>query len=489
MSPARLRFFSNLTARKSRIAGINHTVVYGIQYFLKEYLISQWQLGFFSRPWDEVEKEYTRMINATLGEGAVSVSHIRALHDLGYLPLEIKALPEGSVVPIRVPFCTITNTVDHAYWLVNFLETILSCVVWQPCTSATIAFEFYKLLRQYELETTGQVAFTPWQGHDFSHRGMSSLESACTSGSAHLAAGFTGTDTIPAIQFLEHYYNADVTKELVGASVPATEHSIMSLGMQEGEQETFSRLLTTFPKGILSVVSDTWSLPAVITKILPALKNQISARDGKLVIRPDSFWTDPVDALCGFDGYHPQMDKLSSSERDMVRKGVIESLWDIFGGTVSERGYKVLSPCIGAIYGDSISLERADKICQRLKNKGFASTNTVLGVGSFTYQYNTRDTFGFAVKATYGEVHGQPRAIFKDPVTDDGMKRSARGLLYVGGNNGDYYLRDMVTQEEERTSELQTVFRDGTLLNETSLSAIRQRLASMFGDENAKLNP
>jgi nicotinamide phosphoribosyltransferase len=477
-APGTTQIYSNLTPRKSRIEGINHVVVYGTQYFLKEYLQTQWTEGFFARPWDEVAAEYKRMIDCTLGPDAVSLDHIKQLHDLGYLPLQIKALPEGSIVPIRVPFLTITNTVGHAYWLVNFLESILSAVMWQPCTSATIAFEFYKMLREYSLKTTGDTGFVQWQGHDFSFRGMSSLESACLSGSAHLAAGFTGTDTIPAIQFLEEYYGADVTKGLVGASVPATEHSIMCLGSQEGELETFNRLLDTFPKGILSVVSDTWSLPAVITKILPALKEKIQKREGKLVIRPDSFWTDPVDALCGFDGYHPQMEKLTAAEKTMVRKGVVESLWDIFGGTVTPQGYKVLAPCIGAIYGDSISLERARRISERLMAKGFATTNAVYGIGSYTYQFNTRDTFGFAVKATYGVVNGEPREIFKDPVTDDGMKKSAKGLLRVDGESGNYTLKDCATQEEEQGGALELVYLDGVLTKETTLAEIRARLAA-----------
>lgn len=477
-APGTTQIYSNMTARKSRIEGINHIVVFGVQYFLEEYLKRQWKEGFFARPWAEVHKEYKRMIDNTLGPDAVDMDHVKKLHDLGYLPLKIKVLPEGSIVPIRVPFLTITNTVDHAYWLVNFLETILSAAIWQGCTSATIAFEFYKLLRANAIETTGDGSFAQWQGHDFSFRGMSSLESACISGAAHLVSGFTGTDTIPAIQFLEEYYGANVEKELVGASVPATEHSIMCLGSQDGELQTFERLLDTFPKGILSVVSDTWSLPAVVCNILPALKRKISERDGKLVIRPDSFWTDPVDAICGFDGYHPQMEELNSAEIKMVRQGLVEALYDIFGGSVTKQGYKVLAPCIGAIYGDSITLDRAKKICERLKAKGFASINCVFGIGSYTYQHNTRDTFGFAVKATYGVVNGEAREIFKDPITDDGMKKSAKGLLRVDGDNGKYTLADCVSVTEEKQGALQTVFLDGEIFKETTLSGIRARLAS-----------
>jgi nicotinamide phosphoribosyltransferase len=425
----------------------------------------------------------------TLGKDAVTTEHLEKLWDLGYMPLHIKALPEGSLCPIGVPCLTITNTVDHAYWLVNYLETILSCSTWQAMTSATIAHEYRKLLTKFAKET-GDPSFVQWQGHDFSMRGMSSLESACISGSGHLLS-FTGTDTIPAISFLERYYGADVTKELVGASVPATEHSIMCMGERAGEVETFSRLLDSYPTGILSVVSDTWDLWAVLTDYLPKLKEKVMGRDGKLVIRPDS--GDPVHILCGLlDG--EEVDHATQGHLPAV-KGVIELLWDTFGGTINDKGYKQLDSHIGAIYGDSITLDRAREICERLQAKGFASTNVVLGIGSYTYQYNTRDTFGFAVKATYGEVLEKDpkglisgiqvpvgRELFKDPITDDGTKKSAKGLLSVRQVKGAHgmsnpYLKDQCTWEEEKEGLLETVFLDGKLVKFQTLSEIRKRLS------------
>ncbi len=476
--PGTTKVYSNLTPRKSRIDGVNHAVVFGIQYWLKEYLLTQWNEQFFAEPWSKVQSRYKRIADATLGPGLVTFDHIKQLHELGYMPLKVKALPEGSLCPIRVPLLTITNTQDHAHWLPNFLETILSCTLWQPITSATIAREYLKLFRDAALETTGDAAFAAWQAHDFSHRGLSSLESACLSGAAHHAVGLTGSDTIPAIEFLETYYGANVEKELIGASVPATEHSIMALGGMEDEIGTFTRLMDLFPKGVLSIVSDTWSLPRVTTHILPLLKDRIMARDGKVVIRPDSFWTDPVDCICGFDGYHPQMDKLNEAERLSIRKGVVETLYDLFGGTVNDRGYKVLAPCCGTIYGDSILIDRVKRINARLKAKGFASTNWLAGCGSFGYQYQTRDSLGLAVKATYGVVDGQPREIWKDPITDDGMKRSAKGLLQVTKGPAGYVLKDCATPAEEEASELQTVFLDGKLTRETTLAEIRARVGA-----------
>lgn len=526
--------YSNLTPRKSRMKGVNEVVVFGIQHFILEYLIKRFNEEFFCYDkhggrWASdrarILEEYARHAGA-----GIDLKHVEALWDLGYLPIEIKALPEGTKCPIGVPMLTIRNTHPDFYWVTNYLETLMSCMLWQPMTSATIAHEYKKILSKYAIETTGSADFVVWQGHDFSMRGMSSVESAILSGMGHLTS-FCGTDTIPAIYQLEQSYNAN---GLIGASVPATEHSVMCMGTKDDEIGTFKALLDKYPTGILSVVSDTWDLWKVCTEYLPKLKDQIMKRDGKLVIRPDS--GDPVDIICGIQDKHVSivdgekwlLDPIVQRKiSDAEHKGVIELLWDTFGGTVNEYGYKVLDPHIGAIYGDSITLERAKEILERLKQKGFASTNIVLGIGSYTYQYNTRDTFGFAVKATYGEVkkihafidredgskwtesdglysnndkdkvagHGwneanmlakgfiplyiqEPREIFKDPITDDGTKKSKKGLLVVqeNANTGEITVEDQMNWELESLGLLQTVFKDGKLIKETTLEEIRERL-------------
>ncbi len=454
--------YSNWTPRKSRIDGIDNVVFFGLQYFIKEYLIKRFNEDFFDKPKREVISEYKRYVDHYLGID-YDISHIEALHDLGYLPVQIKALPEGTKVPIRVPMFTLVNTKAEFFWLTNYLETLLSNIIWQPCTSATIANQYQKILNRYAMETDRQnVEFVNWQGHDFSMRGMSGIESSLLSGMGH-ALSFSGSDTLPVAKAFELYYDADVSKELVIGSVNATEHSVMCAGSKDDEIGTFRRLLKTYPSGILSVVSDTWDLWKVLTEYLPTLKNEILTRDGKLVIRPDS--GDPVDIICGCKHQNP-----------IVAKGVIELLWDEFGGTVNEQGFKVLNPKIGAIYGDSITIDRATQICERLKEKGFASTNVVLGIGSFTYQYNTRDTFGFAMKATYVEVNGVGREIFKNPITDDGTKKSAKGLIHLCLENGVILYKDQVSSEEESQGLLRTVFKDGNLLIEDSLSEIRRRV-------------
>lgn len=513
--------YSNFTPRKSRIKGVNEVVFFGLQHFILKYLIEEFNKNFFGYDiedtrtvypegsWykNEIIADYKRHIN-------IDTKHIEDLWDLGYLPIEIKALPEGSLCPIGVPCLTIKNTHPDFAWLVNYLETLISCMLWQPITSATIANEYRKLLEKYAKETTGSIEGVQWQAHDFSMRGMSSVESAIISSMAHLTS-FTGTDTIPAIYQLEESYSAT---GLIGASVPATEHSVMCMGTKDSEIKTFERLLDLYPEGILSVVSDTWDLWKVCTEFLPALKDKILARNGKLVIRPDS--GDPVEIICGH-GYSSEFtygeylavtsSKLAWSKNEF--KGVIELLWDVFGGTINEQGYKVLDPHIGAIYGDSITLERAEEICERLKAKGFASTNIVFGVGSYTYQYNTRDTFGFAMKATYGEiteegyeypvkligessegtsvqVMGDPRPykkveareIFKDPITDDGTKKSKKGLLCVDYDwesdmeQSAIIVKDQQTWEQENHGLLQTVFKDGELVRSTTLEEIRNRI-------------
>jgi nicotinamide phosphoribosyltransferase len=456
--------YSNWTPRKSRIEGIDEVVFFGLQYFVKKYILEDFETHFFKQPKEKVVAEYRRRINNYLGENQVGTKHIEDLHDLGYIPMVIKALPEGASVPVRVPMFTMYNTLPEFFWLTNYFETLVSAVIWMPCTSATIAKQYRKVLDKYAQETSSIPEFVDWQGHDFSMRGMAGIEAAVSSASGHLLS-FTGTDTIPAIDLLEKYYNANSDNELIGGSVAATEHSVMCMGTLDDELGTFRRLITeVYPKGIVSIVSDTWDLWKVLTEYLPTLKNEIINREGKVVIRPDS--GDPVDIICG----NP------NGKNENEKKGVIELLWDTFGGTVNNKGYKELIPQIGAIYGDSITINRAIQICESLKAKGFASTNVVLGIGSYTYQYNTRDTFGFAMKATYGEVNDEGREIFKDPITDDGTKKSAKGLMKIVRENDTYKLIDQVNWEDEKTGELREVFRDGKLLVDWSLIEIRQQI-------------
>jgi len=466
--------YSNFTPRSARLAnvleGFDERVIFlGLQAYIKRVLQDQWQQAFFDKPKEQVIAKYKRRMDTSLGEGAVPMDHIEALHDLGYLPLKIKALEEGSRVNIKVPMFTVVNTIPEFFWLTNYIETSISAEIWKPCTTATLAYEYKRLLTEYAIKTGAPLDTIAIQAHDFSFRGMSGAEDAALAGLGHLAS-FMGTDSVAAIDYAEDYYNAT---EVVGVSVPATEHSVMCMGTKESEIETFKRLINElYPTGIVSIVSDTWDFWKVLTEFVVELKDDILNRKpnaiglAKTVFRPDS--GDPVKVICGDD---------DAPEGSPEFKGAVECLWDTFGGTETDKGYKLLNERVGLIYGDSITLERAKAILTQLEAKGFASTNIVFGVGSYTYQYLTRDTFGFAMKATWGQVNGEERAIFKDPITDKGDKKSAAGLLRVEKTDQGFELFDRQTKEQENQGAFATVFENGKLIKETTFEKIRERLA------------
>lgn len=553
-------------------------VVAGIQPFVLKYLVNYFNEHFFNLPLHEVVYEYQHYMYFSLVNpgniagvseddlgheiGEVDASHIADLHDLGYLPIRLRALPEGTLVPLRVPVLTIENTDERFFWLTNYLETLLSNEVWLPATSATTSRLYRKILNEYAMKTTGSTAGVEFQGHDFSMRGMQTFESSVASGAAHLFS-FVGTDTIPAIRYLEEYYGADVTKELVGTSIDATEHSVMCAYGDENEFELFKHLITNvYPSGFFSVVSDTWDFWKAVTEYLPALKDEIMGRDGRVVIRPDS--GDPVDIVCGTDKHIHQLNKgiveFDDSSFDEVddqrlkqwgidnaevlislikekgryfelqeqlysvellfthktlllkaialqdassgqfefqtvlvigkdyeqtpeEKGLIECLWDTFGGTVNELGYKVLDPHIGAIYGDSITLERARLICEGLERKGFASTNIVFGIGSYTFSLKSRDSLSWAIKATHSVINGEERFLLKDPKTDDGTKKSLTGLMAVIEQDGklvvvDGLTRDQYERDYKHLDKMEDVFVDGEVKRLHTLQEIRDRIAT-----------
>lgn len=463
--------YSTWTPRASRVPGVNEVVVAGNQQFIKEYLVDYFNENFFSRPKAEVVAEYVRTIKYTLGDPNPDASHISELHELGYLPLEIRAVPEGTVVSIRTPVLTIQNTIDKFFWLTNYVESLASCELWPLYTSATTAHEYRKLLDAAAMRTVGDTGFVQFQGHDFSFRGMGGLHHATKSGIGHLLS-FSGTDTIPSILAAEYYYNANIEKELVGTSIPASEHSIQCT--YEDDLEYFTKLITdVHPNGFVSIVSDGYDFWDVIGRVIPALKDKILARSGgplgdRVVIRPDS--GDPVLIVAGDP----------NGKTELERKGAVEALWDIFGGTKTEKGFKLLDSHIGLIYGDSITLGRAAEITKRLEEKGFASINCVFGIGSYTYQYVTRDTFGFALKTTASVINGKEKQIFKSPKTDDGTKKSQKGVVYVTKVDGEIKWTDGHSLKDVLPNNLlQPIFRDGKLLVNEKFSDIRARLEAV----------
>jgi nicotinamide phosphoribosyltransferase len=450
-------------------------VFFGLQAFLRK-LQETFDRDFFSVPVEEVVDDFQRFHYDFFGEdlSEEQIHCVRNLHQVGSLPLVFKALPEGTVVQHGIPVLTVMNTDPSLPWLTNFIESWMSAELWGPCTSATTA-HLYRLNFDAFAESTSDQDFMPdFQGHDFSFRGMYGLEASSMSGAAHLLS-FKGTDTLHARNWIfqnygmvEYYAMTDWNPGL-GTSVPATEHSVMSAGGEECEEETFARLLDLYPKGILSVVSDTWDFWSVVTEILPRLKERIMARDGKLVIRPDSSPKTPAEILCG----DPE-----AEEGTPEQKGLIECLFDTFGGTVNSKGYRQLDSHIGAIYGDSITLELQEEILRRLELKGFSSTNVVLGIGSFTYQHVTRDTHGIAVKATAVILRdGVCRPIYKAPKTDNGTKKSHRGFLSVVKTAEGFHVIEQASPAPVDGDMLQTVWENGVFLRTQTFEEIRRILA------------
>lgn len=487
--------YSNFTPRKCRLEGVTKYVFFGLQAALLK-INEKFQKDFFDLSSEDALNDfktfYRRYLNA---DDEALYEKVAYVHSLGYLPLEVYALPEGSAVPHGVPVFTICNTDPECAWLTNLLETWLSCEIWKLGTSATMAWEYRKVFDKFA-SLTSDLDFMPaFQGHDFSFRGMSGVEDAKGSGAAH-ALSFNGSDTCVALEFIDDYYPGSPADELLVTSVKATEHSTASSSilmefahstsiaalreqkynlseMEYAEYLFILRLLQENPTGILSYVTDTFDFWAVVTKVLPALYDEIMARDGKFVIRPDSSPKTPVEIIVG---------DREATHGTPEFKGLIECLAEIFGGTVNSKNYLELDSHIGAIYGDSITLEYQRQILTGLMKKGFSSTNIVLGIGSYTYQYVTRDTHGIAMKATAvgtGWDYGVPEqfvCIYKDPKTDNSGKKSARGLLGVfRDSEGEFELRQFEDPNAWHTGELVPVYRDGYLAT-TSFSDVRKIL-------------
>lgn len=453
------RVWTNWTPRYSRRPERPGAIHFGLQYFMERYLIREFSDNFFTRPFSLLRDEYKDVMRHTLGIPDAPVEHLRRLHTYGRLPINIYSVPEGTFVPCGVPSMVIVNTEPEFFWLPNYLETLLSNILWQPSTTATTASIYREIFERYAREFgETDLSFVDWMGHDFSMRGTTGIEAAMTSGMGHLLY-FSGTDTVPAILCAEKYYRSPLN---VGGSVPATEHSVMCAGSCEGEFETIKRLITeVYPSGIVSIVSDTWDLWKVLTDFLPRLKEIILARDGKIVIRPDS--GDPVKILTG----NPE------STHGPERAGVLRLLADCMG---TDNAGHILKA--GAIYGDSITPERAEAICSKtVRELHLSPFNVVFGIGSFTYQYVTRDTYGFAMKATAIENSAGISGIFKDPVTDDGGKRSHRGIPYAVYTPNGESLTCVQSLKDEFPPEcaFRVYFEDGRIAQGSDFETIRRR--------------
>lgn len=455
---------SYFTPRMSRIARWDKVVMFGLQGFIKTYLIDYFNKEFFERPLGDVIAEYKRVLDHTLGEGVYGIEKIEKLHRLGYLPIEIVALPEGTRVPVHVPMFGITNTHPDFAWLPQALESLISAESWHPMIAATVGYTYREIVnRYYDLTCDDGLEKARALGA-FDFRGEECTESAIKAG-AGWCLSFLNTATVPVVPYLEQLYCCDCTKEPVAFGSPSTEHAVMCSNYAvDGDEITFLRRLLTeiYPNASVSVVLDSYDYWNVIDNILPQLKEEILNHNGCMLMRGDS-----GDCV------------------EVVTKTVFK-LWEEFGGTINSKGYKVLNPHVKAIYGDSITVQRCELIYNILEKNGFACSNVALGVGSFSFQCIeedgilkpfTRDTFSSCIKATYCEIDGKPYPIFKDP-KDGGFKKSQKGCCIVSEENGELQYRDELNWEEAASDGnlLQTVFKDGALIKEQSLLEIRNRL-------------
>lgn len=490
------KLVSYFTPRTSRLKLTDHVVNFGLQGFVKEYLCDAFEENFFGKDEEEVVAEYERVLDATLGHGLYDSEKVRALHRLGYLPLDIGEVPEGTRVPVHVPMLYITNTHPDFAWLVNTIESVMSAYLWHPMVCAEVGYQYRKIAEKWYDKTVDAGAADVRRAiGDFSFRGQESPEAATTSSAAWILSN-VNTATVPAILYVSDFYNADIENEEVGFGAVSTEHSVMcsNYAIDRNEKDMLVRLLTEiYPTGYFTCVCDSFDYYNVLENILPELKDVILQRDGCFAIRGDS--GDPVDIICE----------------------TVRSLWGTFGGYVNEKGYKCLDPHVKAIYGDSITLSRAEQIYARLADDmGFSAQCVSLGAGSFSMQCfqedgqlkpATRDTFGMAIKSVYCEmdptlpqyqglalcgndgIEGFGRApweidIFKDPKTDSGIKKSQKGMIRVfHDENGELACQDgysastlanAVNNGAEQVFE--PIFVNGKVVKEQTLEEIRQTL-------------
>lgn len=421
---------------ESRGGKFEEITFFGLQYLLKRYLsgkvVSQ----------EKIEKA-ARLYAAHFGTDQLfnkdGWEYILKEHN-GYLPVRIKAVPEGKVITAHNVMMTVENTDPKCFWLSNFLETLL-VQLWYPCTVATISREVRTLILRY-LQETGDPGLIDFKLHDFGFRGVSSVEGASIGGASHLI-NFMGTDTVTALTFIQDFYNTD---DMFGFSIPAAEHSTITSWKQEGEIDAYRNMLRQYPEGLVAVVSDSYDVYNACEKIWgEALKEEVLQRNGTLVVRPDS-----------------------GVPKDVVLK-VTEILGEKLGFSINEKGYKVLNPKVRVIQGDGVNYESIGEILENLKQNGWSADNITFGMGGALLQKVHRDTQKFAFKCSCAIVNGEEREVFKDPVTDHG-KASKRGRLKLVRENGQYLTRN---QDDEGKDILETVFENGIILKELTFSEVK----------------
>jgi nicotinamide phosphoribosyltransferase len=436
---------------ESRGGKFEETVFYGLQYLLMEYLQGA---VITKEKIDEAEAELLEVFGRTDIFDRSKFEYIIEKHG-GKLPVRIKAVPEGTVTSVKNILMTIENTDPNCFWLTNFLETLLM-QVWYPCTVATLSREIKKVVHQYYTATASAEAFAgiDFVLNDFGFRGASSVESAGLGGSAHLI-NFSGSDTLIASTYAKRYYNAPVAP---GLSIPATEHSIVTLLGEKGELEIFKHILNAFPTGTIACVSDSFNILRACEEYWGTeLRDQILARKGTLVIRPDS-----GDAI-----------------QTLLR--VFDILMQKFGFTVNEKGYKVLPPQVRVIQGDGISYSSIPAIYEALQKAGISAENLVLGMGGALLQRVNRDTQEYALKCSFAQVNGKEINVQKNPLELDAngnprtsFKKSKYGKQRLVKENG-VFKTYAESEAPQLPDELVTVFENGEIKQQYTFDEIKKR--------------
>jgi nicotinamide phosphoribosyltransferase len=397
--------------------------------------------------------EAQRFVDQHLGPGMFNAEgwkHILRRHG-GRLPVVIKAVEEGSVVDVQNVLMTIENTDPLCYWLPNYLETLL-LKVWYPITVATLSRAIRRVFLS-ALERSGDPALIDFKLHDFGYRGVSSEETAGIGAAAHLI-NFRGTDTVAGIRVLQHYYHSDAME---GFSVPAAEHSTITAWGRDREAQAYDNMLRQFPQGIVAVVSDSYNVYDACEKIWgELLHDKVLARQGTLVVRPDS-----------------------GTPREVVLK-VLEILGEKFGYEINGKGYRVLNPKVRVIQGDGVNYWTIQDLLTAMNRAGWSADNIAFGMGGALLQQLNRDTQKFAFKCSNVTVNGEDHDVFKDPVEghDKASKRGRLALHFADGVWKTQRVRGRANHREDRDDRLQTVFRDGELLRTYSAAEVRERAAS-----------
>ena len=425
---------------ESRGGEYDRTVFFGLQAFIKEYLVNPitWDMI------DEADEFWTAHGEPFNREGWEYIMKAHA----GYLPISIDAVPEGLVIDTRNALVTVVNTDPKCFWLTSYIETALLRSVWYPTTVATVSYHIKQNIRKY-LNETGDVAGLPFKLHDFGARGVSSLESAQLGGMAHLV-NFMGTDTVSGILAARRYYK----EPMAGFSIPAAEHSTITTWgrSEEGETEAYRNMLKQYakPGSLVAVVSDSYDIFHACEKIWgETLKQEVIDSGATVVIRPDS--GDPVSTVLK----------------------VVQILDSKFGSVVNEKGYKVLNN-VRVIQGDGVNPKSIDMIMHTLKTNGYSIDNIAFGMGGALLQHMNRDTLQFAMKASAICINGKWQEVRKYPV---GMpEKNSKGgrfkvLALPDGRGGNYRTVDIETVGD---NVLKNVYRSGIILKSFTFSEVRE---------------